>query len=176
MLGAEAARAVGAVHLAAGDARGALQELRRAFVSFRDLGALYEVARTRLLIADACEALGDVESAGMERDSAHDALEGFCAEPDAQTTAGTELPDGLTQRELGVLRLLANGRTNRVIGEELFISEKTVASHVSHIFTKLGVGSPSGRDRLRVRQRPGVTGPRAAVELPAVLRDQVRTP
>ena len=59
------------------------------------------------------------------------------AEPDA----GAALPDGLTQRELDVLRLLASGRTNRVIGEELFISEKTVASHVSHIFTKLGVGS-----------------------------------
>ena len=39
--------------------------------------------------------------------------------------------------------LLARGNTNRVIAHELFISEKTVASHVSHIFTKLGVGSRS---------------------------------
>ena len=52
-------------------------------------------------------------------------------------------PDGLTDRELEVLGLLARGKTNRVIAEELFISEKTVASHVSHIFTKLGVTSRS---------------------------------
>ena len=39
--------------------------------------------------------------------------------------------------------LLARGKTNRVIADELYISEKTVASHVSHIFTKLGIGSRS---------------------------------
>src|SRR6476620_6928436 len=53
------------------------------------------------------------------------------------------LPDGLTPRELEVLVLLAQGKTNRVIAQELFISEKTVASHVSHIFTKLTVTSRS---------------------------------
>src|SRR6476620_5616817 len=53
------------------------------------------------------------------------------------------LPDGLTPRELEVLVLLAQGKTNRVIAQELFISEKTVASHVSHIFTKLSVTSRS---------------------------------
>ncbi|HEX5588177.1 MAG TPA: LuxR C-terminal-related transcriptional regulator, partial [Acidimicrobiia bacterium] len=35
------------------------------------------------------------------------------------------------------------GKTNRAIAEELFISERTVATHVSHIFTKLGVSSRS---------------------------------
>jgi DNA-binding NarL/FixJ family response regulator len=40
-----------------------------------------------------------------------------------------------------VLRLLAGGRTNRSIAEELFISEKTVARHVSNIFDKVGVSS-----------------------------------
>lgn len=42
-----------------------------------------------------------------------------------------------------VLRLLAQGKTNRVIAQELVISEKTVGTHVSHIFTKLGVTSRS---------------------------------
>jgi DNA-binding NarL/FixJ family response regulator len=42
-----------------------------------------------------------------------------------------------------VLRLVATGRTNRAIAAELFISEKTVARHLSNIFTKLGVSSRS---------------------------------
>jgi DNA-binding NarL/FixJ family response regulator len=43
-----------------------------------------------------------------------------------------------------VLALVARGTTNRAIADELFISEKTVASHVGHILTKLGVESRSG--------------------------------
>jgi DNA-binding NarL/FixJ family response regulator len=40
-----------------------------------------------------------------------------------------------------VLRLVATGKTNRAIGADLFLSEKTVARHVSNIFTKLGLSS-----------------------------------
>ena len=43
-----------------------------------------------------------------------------------------------------VLHLLAAGKTNREIGEALFISDKTVARHVSNIFDKLGVSSRTG--------------------------------
>ena len=46
---------------------------------------------------------------------------------------------GLTPRESEVLVLLSNGRTNRQIAEELFISERTVGVHVSRILHKLGV-------------------------------------
>jgi DNA-binding CsgD family transcriptional regulator len=46
---------------------------------------------------------------------------------------------GLTDRELEVLWLLAEGRTNRQIGEELFITAKTASVHVSNILGKLGV-------------------------------------
>jgi len=60
-----------------------------------------------------------------------------------------EIPDeapalerlGLTEREAEVLRLVAAGKSNRQIGEELFISTKTVSVHVSNILAKLGVGS-----------------------------------
>lgn len=46
----------------------------------------------------------------------------------------------LTKRESEVLRLLAEGKSNKAIGEELFISEKTVKNHVSSILQKLNVG------------------------------------
>ena len=48
---------------------------------------------------------------------------------------------GLTPRELEVLAAVAKGKTNRQIADQLVISEKTVASHLSHIFTKLGLPS-----------------------------------
>jgi DNA-binding NarL/FixJ family response regulator len=51
------------------------------------------------------------------------------------------VPGGLTARELEVVRLVASGRSNTQIAEDLTISEKTVARHLSNIFTKLDVGS-----------------------------------
>ena len=48
---------------------------------------------------------------------------------------------GLTDRELEVLRLLAQGLSNRRIGDTLFITESTAGVHVSNILGKLGVAS-----------------------------------
>ena len=50
-------------------------------------------------------------------------------------------PWGLSPREREVLALVASGRTNREIGDALFISDKTASVHVTHILTKLGVSS-----------------------------------
>ena len=47
-----------------------------------------------------------------------------------------DFPDGLTKREVEVLRLISGGKTDREIGEELFISVKTVGNHVSNILNK----------------------------------------
>ena len=47
--------------------------------------------------------------------------------------------DELTQRERAVLALMAEGRSNRAIGERLFLSPKTVEAHISSIFSKLGI-------------------------------------
>jgi DNA-binding CsgD family transcriptional regulator/tetratricopeptide (TPR) repeat protein len=65
------------------------------------------------------------------------------AEPAAETptAGGRALPHGLTERELEVLRLLAAGRSNREIGDALFISPTTAARHVANIYTKLDVDS-----------------------------------
>lgn len=145
LLRAQAARAAGALLLAEGDAKAALVEVRRAFNQFKTLGVTYDAARSRLLIADACGALGDHDAAGMASIAARSELESLGATAALSTTA--EPPPssrhGLTPRELEVLLLVARGKTNRVIAQELVISEKTVASHVSHIFTKLGVTSRS---------------------------------
>ena len=59
-------------------------------------------------------------------------------ERDAATPSG-----GLTGREVEVLRQIAAGKTNRAIASALAISEKTVARHISHIFTKLDLSSRS---------------------------------
>ena len=52
-----------------------------------------------------------------------------------------ELPDGLTPREYEVLTLVADGRSNREIGAALFISDRTVARHLTNIYNKIGVTS-----------------------------------
>jgi DNA-binding NarL/FixJ family response regulator len=57
------------------------------------------------------------------------------------TGAIAPVADTLTPREAAVLGLVAAGRTNRQIGEELFISEKTVSVHVSRVMAKLEAAS-----------------------------------
>ena len=61
---------------------------------------------------------------------------------------------GLTPREAEVLTLVAAGRTNRQIGDELFVSDKTASVHVSNILRKLGVNSRI--DAAAVAQRLGI--------------------
>ena len=145
LLRAHAARAAGAVLGAEGDPKAALVELRSAFNELHALGVRYDAARTRLLIAEACAALGDHDAAVMESSAARAVLDSLATaeSPERDRRARNQSFAGLTQRELEILRLLARGKTNRGIAQELVISEKTVASHVSHIFTKLGVTSRS---------------------------------
>jgi DNA-binding NarL/FixJ family response regulator len=73
------------------------------------------------------------------------------------TGAGSgPLPDGLTEREAEVLRLIAAGRSNAEIGKELFVSEATVKTHVNRIFAKTG-----SRDRpqaIAYAHRRGLVG------------------
>jgi DNA-binding CsgD family transcriptional regulator len=146
VLDALASHARGAVRAAQGDAQGALEPLRRALSIWRRVGAPYLAARVRVEIASALTALADQEGARLERDAARAVFAELEAAPDlarlnAAEDARQRQPFGLTPREREVLRLLATGRTNRAISEQLFLSEKTIDRHVSNIFTKLDVSS-----------------------------------
>lgn len=48
---------------------------------------------------------------------------------------------GLTERERQVLKLIANGLSNRAISRDLAISESTVENHIHHVYTKLGISN-----------------------------------
>ncbi|HET7801381.1 MAG TPA: response regulator transcription factor [Humibacillus xanthopallidus] len=67
-------------------------------------------------------------------------------------TPGLELPR-LTERELGILRLVARGRLNREIAAELYISENTVRNHIRNILDKLQMHSRMEAAMYAVRQR-----------------------
>ena len=147
VLGAMAAHARGAVELADGHAEAALEPLRRAFRVWHEVGAPYIAARLRLLIARACRALGDRDTATLELDLAREVFERLGAAPDLaaldapDAPGGRSTPGNLSPRELEVLRLVASGKTNKAIAKQLFLSEKTVDRHVSNIFAKVNVAS-----------------------------------
>ena len=115
--------------------------------SWQELEAPYELAQTRVLMAQACRSLGDDETAALEQDAARAAFEQLgaaqdLARVDALGGAATTSNDRpLTSRELQVLRLLAAGESNKAIAAELVLSKRTVDRHVSNIFAKLQVSS-----------------------------------
>ena len=93
----------------------------------------------------ACRALGDDDAVALEADAARETFVALGARPDLEQLDDLFGPPveshGLTARELEVLRLVAEGRSNREIAEELVISEHTVARHVQNILTKLRLSS-----------------------------------
>jgi DNA-binding CsgD family transcriptional regulator len=136
--------ATGAVLVADGKPRPALATLRTAQRAWRDLGAPHEVARVRALVGAACAALGDLATAEFELDAARRAFAELGAVPDLESlarAAGTPPAGPLSPREREVLILVAAGKTNRAIAQQLFISEKTVARHLANIFMKLRLNS-----------------------------------
>jgi ATP/maltotriose-dependent transcriptional regulator MalT len=147
VLQAMASRAQGGIELEEGNALAALGPLRRAFEVWRQIDAPYEAARVRVLIGQACRSLGDDEAGRGELGAARAEFERLGAGPDLarlDSLGGRAVAaqgHGLTSRELQILRLIAAGKTNKVIASTLFVSERTVDRHVSNIFNKLNVSS-----------------------------------
>lgn len=141
---ARADLATALVALESGDPAGAMPLLRQARAVWERLGWRYETARCCMQLGRALRALGDKESAVTELVAARRSfteLGAGPAEQEAATLITRTYPSGLTAREAEVLRLVAAGKTNPEIAALLFLSEKTVARHLSNIFTKLGVTS-----------------------------------
>lgn len=149
-LHALSASATGAVLLAEANPQAALMALREAWTSWHKLAAPYEAGRVRVYVGLACRTLGDEDSAEMELDAARRVFNELGAVPDLERveslskTAAPKSTGQLTAREVQVLCLVATGKTNRAIAGGLGISEKTVARHVSNIFTKLSLSSRAG--------------------------------
>jgi DNA-binding CsgD family transcriptional regulator/tetratricopeptide (TPR) repeat protein len=131
-------------------------DLWRAAVDAFGYGAVYEQAVCRWRLAGALLAADRREEAAAELKAAHEVAERLGARPlrDAvrrlarrgRITLGEgEVPrdeiDPFTPRERAVLGLVALGRTNRAVGADLFISEKTVSVHLSRIMAKLGASN-----------------------------------
>jgi ATP/maltotriose-dependent transcriptional regulator MalT len=141
---AMAAYAAANVALSFGNVEEALGQARESSRLWSDIGSPYEAARARVLVARALRELGDQDSAAGEFAVARRALAELGAAPAADQVdrlLGRQRPGGLTEREVEVLRLVAEGRSNHDIARELVLSQKTVERHLSNIFTKLDVPS-----------------------------------
>ncbi len=125
-----------------------LDDLRRAWrvsvEAFDAYGHRYEATRSRARLAEVLAAAGEAAAAQELRDVVRGVADRLDSEPvramiaaiAPQARATTE--EELTGREREVLKLLALGRSNGQIGDQLFISVKTASVHVSHILAKLG--------------------------------------
>jgi DNA-binding CsgD family transcriptional regulator len=144
---AVSAQATGRVCLAEGNPSPALAALRRAATIWQEIDVPYEVGRAHLQIGLACRELGDIDGGRLEFETARRLFGQLGAMTDLERVEallrapGAPTRNGLTAREVEVLRLIASGKTNKRIAIDLHISEKTVARHVSNIFTKLDVSS-----------------------------------
>ncbi len=149
---ARAASAAGVAHLLAAEPEQALAPLREACRVWRDLRCRCEVARLQGRLARALDAVGDREAAAREREHARATFEELGAHRDLAALDGAgasrPAPGGLTDREVEVLRLVADGATNAAIADQLTISERTVERHLSNIFMKLDVSSRTQAARL----------------------------
>jgi len=142
---------------------------RAAVVAFEQFGHLYETARSRARLGAVLQACGHTTEAAREISQAHAVASQLGAQPLLTELRALALPIRpprptstgrrdvpLTRREGEVLALVAEGRSNREIALQLFISAKTASVHVSNILAKLDA---SGRtEAVAIARRRGLLG------------------
>ncbi|MDA0142478.1 helix-turn-helix transcriptional regulator, partial [Solirubrobacter deserti] len=153
--GAMADRAAAALALAGDSAEAARLALRSA-AAFEACGAPVQAALSRLLAGQAFAAHGDAERAAAELEQAAERFERHDASGHRDAAerelrrlgrrsryrrSGASEIGSLTERELQVARLVVDRRTNAEIAAELYLSTKTVETHLRNLFHKLGVSS-----------------------------------
>ena len=136
-----AAHARGMILIHAGDAAGSIGRLHEALDRFRRLGQPWEQANVLCWLATAQELRGEQALAAQLREQAGAIFDRLGAPPVVVRSAAAEDGGPLTSREREIVELVAQGKANRQIADELFISEKTVSRHLANIYVKLDVGS-----------------------------------
>ena len=153
-------RAVAAVALELGDVETAVERAMTSAEAAGEAGVPIEAALSRTLAGRALAQAGDDERAAVElaraaadlhacgalryRDHAEQELRQLGHRIHRRTRPGTSAAVGvesLTERELQVARLVVDRRTNPEIAARLFLSQKTIESHMHNMFHKLGIGS-----------------------------------
>jgi DNA-binding NarL/FixJ family response regulator len=162
-------RLLGAIEILQKDWDRAQASLDAAETTARREGMRWELALTLVSRADLELARGGTGSAARARALFAEALTIFKAYGneweqkrtrgrlrDLPRQPGEKLPQpapaGLSRREVDVLKLLAAGKSNREIADELALSEKTVANHVTMIFNKTGVENRAAAAAFATRQ------------------------
>ena len=134
-----AAHARGAVQVHQGRYREAIASLQVALCEYRTQRSRYDTAQVYEWMAIAHRAVGEGELAVADAATADNIYAQLGVEP--VQPCGADSAGGLTKRELDILRRVAGGATNKQVGEQLCISEKTVGRHLANIYAKLDVSS-----------------------------------
>jgi pentatricopeptide repeat protein len=147
-----------------GDLDTAAYHLKQSLTLAQACAVPFELALTLLSLAELRISAGEM----TEAEKLLNEVRAICVPLDAKPTLArvealaarlrsgskqANYPSGLTRREVEVLRLLAQGLSDREIGEALFISRHTVMRHVSHILAKLDVDSRTAAAAHAVRNR-----------------------
>jgi DNA-binding CsgD family transcriptional regulator len=150
------------LELARGDAHSALEQANRAVKCAGSASAKVQASRARIVAGRAAAGTGDVESAATWLEGAEAELAAMGAvrfrdeaarelrRLGRRAAARYRRADGgsglasLSGREREIAELVARGLTNREIAEQLFLSEKTIESHLTKVFAKLGVSGRVG--------------------------------
>lgn len=162
---AHARRCRGLIAAARGNVEEALRQLEEAVPLHKSVGDAFGLARTLLV-------LGIVRRRARQKRAAREAIEAALAAFETSGAAGwaekarAELgriggrtrEQGLTAAERRVAALVAEGRTNKEVAASLFLTEKTVETHLTHVYAKLGVRSRAELARTYRRQEQSSGG------------------